>query len=87
MSGVGGANEGDLRVDVDRIKREVSELGVLVEAGIPVRELELKYASLKKAYPLLFKNIVSHKMSLEEVNLLLNAFATAQDKFDGIEQK
>jgi hypothetical protein len=78
-----GSTEEDLRVDVDRIKREVSELSVLVEAGIPVRELERKYVSLNRAYPVLFKNIVSRKMSLEEVNLLLNAFADAQEKSFG----
>ncbi len=78
-----GKSEEDLCVDVDRIKREVSELSVLVEAGIPERELERKYMSLNRAYPVLFNNIVSRKMSLEEVNLLLNAFADAQDKSFG----
>lgn len=76
-------NHNDLRVDVERIKREVSELSVLVGAGIPARELERKYVSLNKAYPVLFKNIVSRKMSLEEVNLLLNAFSDAQEKSFG----
>ena len=75
--------EEDFRVDVGRIKREVGELSVLVEAGIPTRDLERKYASLRKAYPVLFKNIVNRTMSLEEMNLLLNAFADAQEKSFG----
>lgn len=70
------------KLDIDRIKREASEIANLI--NIPDNNhntLSVKYSEFVTAYPLIFKNLINKTMSLEEIHILLDTFNTAQMHF------
>ncbi len=70
------------KLDIDRIKREVSELIELTtQPDYNCDEMNKKYSEFVETYPLIYKNIINKTMSLEEINILLDTFNTAQMHF------
>ena len=69
-----------LRIDVPKIKQEAKKIAEQIEKGNALG-LHDKYDSFYKAYPVLFKNLIEKKMTIEEVIVLLDTFDRAQNHF------
>jgi hypothetical protein len=68
------------QININKIKKEAKEIFDLVEKG-KINGIHNKYSNFSLAYPLLFTNIIEKKMSIEEVNILLDTFNIAQNHF------
>ena len=70
------------RINITKIRNEANEIGNLIDKpNYNVDELRNKFNSFYNAYPILFNNLVNKKMSLEELNILLNTLDNVQDHF------
>ena len=70
------------RINITKIRNEANEIGNLIDKpNYNVDELRNKFNSFYNAYPILFNNLVNKKMSLEELNILLNNLDNVQDHF------
>ena len=70
------------KLDIDRIKREVCEIIELtIQPDYNSDEIKEKYCEFVQTYPIIYKNIINKSMSLEEINILLDTFNTAQLHF------
>jgi len=70
------------RINITKIRNEANEIGNLIDKpNYNIDELKNKFNSFYNAYPILFNNLVDKKMSLEELNILLNTLDNAQDHF------
>jgi hypothetical protein len=70
------------RIDIEKIRNEATEISKLIDkSNFDVNKLKIQYNSFFKAYPILFDNLISKKMTLEELNILLNTLANAQEHF------
>jgi NDP-sugar pyrophosphorylase family protein len=68
--------------DIEKIRNEATEISKLIDkSNFDVNKLKIQYNSFFKAYPILFDNLISKKMTLEELNILLNTLANAQEHF------
>ena len=68
------------RLDIDQIRKEANEIYVLVETG-KTNDLDKKFQKFKTNLPMLYNNILSRKMSIEEVEVFLDTFNRAQEHF------
>jgi len=75
-----GESENLKQINICKIKKEAKEIYDLVKKG-KVKDLHTKYSNFSLAYPFLFTNIIEKKMSIEEVNVLLDTFNIAQNHF------
>jgi hypothetical protein len=73
-------NENLKIINISKIKKEAREIFDLVEKG-KKKGLHEKYSEFSLAYPVLFTNIIEKKMSIEEVDILLDTFNIAQNHF------
>lgn len=70
------------KLDIDRIKREASEIVELIaQPDNDYNKIKEKYSSFVKVYPIIFRNIINKTMSIEEIHVLLDTFNTAQMHF------
>jgi hypothetical protein len=70
------------KLDIDRIKREVCEIIELIaQPDYNCDQIKEKYSEFVETYPIIYKNIVNKSMTLEEINILLDTFNTAQMHF------
>ncbi len=70
------------KLDIDRIKREVGEIIELTaQPDYNCDEIKGKYCEFVQTYPIIYKNIINKSMTLEEINVLLDTFNTAQMHF------
>jgi hypothetical protein len=70
------------KLDIDRIKREISEIIELIsQPDYNGYEIKEKYREFVETYPLIYKNIINKTMTLEEINILLDTFNKAQMHF------
>ena len=69
-----------ITINVNKIKNEAKELFDLVDKG-QKEGLQTKFNNFSLAYPVLFTNIVEKKMTIDEVNVLLDTFNIAQNHF------
>ena len=69
-----------MRLDVEKVKKDAKEIELWVKSGI-TQGLDKKYKMFYSNFPILFKNIVEGKISIEEVDVLLETFDRAQDHF------
>jgi len=73
-------NNGLMRLDVEKVKKEAKEIDLWVKAGV-TSGLAQKYSMFYTNFPILFKNIIENKISIEEVDVLLETFERAQEHF------
>ena len=70
------------RINISKIRNEANEIGKIIDKdNFDVNKLKIQYNSFFKAYPILFDNLVNKKMTLEELNVLLNTLDNAQEHF------
>jgi len=70
------------RINITKIRNEANEIGKLIDKdNFDINKLKNQYNSFFNAYPILFNNLVNKKMTLEELNILLNTLDNAQEHF------
>lgn len=75
-----GENNELMRLDIEKVKKEAKEIDLWVKTGVTTG-LAQKYKMFHDNFPILFKNIIEKKLSIEEVVVLLDTFDRAQDHF------
>jgi len=68
------------RVDIDKIKAEAREINECVQSGLTAG-LEKKHKKFIESFPIIYDNIINNKMSIEEIDVLLNTFSIAQEQY------
>ena len=70
------------RINIEKIRNEAKEISKIIDENyFDVNKLKNDYNSFYMAYPILFDNLANKKMTLEELNILLNTLANAQEHF------
>lgn len=69
------------QINIEKIRNEAKEISKIIEKKHDINKLKDEYNSFFLAYPILFDNLVNKKMTFEELNILLNTLANAQEHF------
>jgi hypothetical protein len=70
------------RINITKIKNEAKLIAKKIEKpNFNLESLKIEYNSFYNAYPILFNNLVNKKMTLEELDILLNTLDNAQEHF------
>jgi hypothetical protein len=69
------------KINISKIRNEANEIGKIIEKNYDINKLKNEYNSFYMAYPILFDNLVNKKLTLEELNVILNTLDNAQEHF------
>jgi hypothetical protein len=70
------------KINISKIRNEANEIGKLIDKNnCDINNLKNEYNSFYMAYPILFDNLINKKLTLEELNIILNTLENAQEHF------